>query len=200
MFLPLTLKYKYETTLNFRNLYFNVKGRNNFGVPVKVTIYWLAYKIGSNSLASAVLAAASSREGITDFTTNSLVFPSDFSGMRQNFNLIRADKATLQPGDEMSSTYTKAVENIRPKEDAWSYAPGSITALVRIEGGFAYDAATPTTSLQSDCQISLSTERNFDFKYTGDIKMRKIQTTHAGGDLTPNMRSATVEVVTKDEL
>lgn len=194
-----------NSTLYFKNRFFRVNLSNNYGLPCKVSVYWCQAKTGNNNNMGTVVAGDSTKEGIADFSTNALTFPSDVRSFRKHYKLIKTDKASIQPGDDFESSYAAPDVKLNPKDDEWSYPPGTIFAMVRVEGFTGhYSVALPTDTdlCQTPVSLDVKYDRNFDITYDGDIPYWNSKADHNGaatGTLPIVRTGATVEVLDLSE-
>jgi hypothetical protein len=184
----------YLGDVNFANIYCRLRVKNAWDIPVRVTVYTLQYKDEMSDSAGTVLTNCDDPQGVTDVAINPCTFPQDFSYWNSKFKVLQTDKAVLQGGDEMVSSYSRKYMKYDPEihdlESGPTYDRQSVVFFIRLEGMLAYDAVndlrsgTPAIG-QSSGGIVYQLDRNCSIRYpsTG-VKLRYYDATANGGTLS----------------
>lgn len=149
-----------------------VTGRNNYNVPVTVTLYLCVPK--NDTSIAPLTAYTNGLSQVSDGSlneTNPMFKPWDSPQFRDLWYIKKTLKKTLQPGDEIYMEY-KA-------KTPFTYDPSFVDShglifqeryschayLVNIDGPIAHDSVTTTLTGVSQAKIDFLLERHIDVRY-----------------------------------
>lgn len=190
--------------LNLKNIFFSMVVRNNGTIPVNVSVYSLKCKSDTALDPIQLMDAEDATMDVSTASTNSMMFPSDFSSLNDIYTILKTDKFRLRSGDEMKVVLTAKDYIYDPEGHDAKGSPtirdGDLGFLVRLEGVLAHGSVTTGNVGRGDGAVDIERYRKFEVTYPSTAAFRYFEVAHNGSNLEDAGGNAVAGGATVEEL
>lgn len=171
----------YERNYRFKSMYMKTTFKNNYQVPVKITVYLSIPRVDTNiTPIQAFINGMADNPGGALSVTSPLSYVSDSSQFKKLWNIIKSQSILLQPGQEYVISHSSAGFNYDPANSdhhtsSYQKSYNSYSLDVRVEGVLGHDVTLNEVGfLQGG--VDITTDRIFKLVYDAGIQLDYVRT------------------------
>lgn len=170
--------------VDYRYIYSKCVARNNSQVPIYVDCYLVRCQKDTSRTFLDYMADEDSIYGVT-YTSDILLFPSDFPLAKKSWAIEKHCKGFLQVGDQIELFYSQKKATYNPRETdinvpvastASTYHKGDTMWIFRTQGPISQDATTDTNIGTAAGKVDIAVTRKMKIYYPSVAPYKKIET------------------------
>jgi len=167
----------YQSSVDFVKSYCDITARNNYSVPVNVSLYIVKVK-KDTSIAPITAMINGAADQTNNTILNTMMYPSDIHDFKDLYHIVKSKSKLLQPGQELTlgHGFPKFKYDISLSDSQTStyqkYFHGSLM-MVRVHGVVSHGSTSGVTT--GRCGVDIQFDRIYKIEYEGGMQADYIE-------------------------